>query len=104
MALAAPMSAANGHHHDKHHHGFYRCEKCEKRAKKERKKRYKKYKKWAKRHRHHCPEREVVVMHRPPGGRYVMYAGSPHWYADDVLYRIERRGDSNCYIVVNFSL
>ena len=68
------------------------------------KKRYKKYKKWAKRHRHHCPDREVVVMHRPPGGRYVMYAGSPHWYADDVLYRIERRGDSNCYIVVNFSL
>ncbi len=103
MALAAPMSAANGHHHDKHHHGYYRCEKCEKRAKKERKKRYKKYKKWAKRHRHHC-EREVVVMHRPPGGRYVMYAGTPHWYADDVLYRIERRGDSNCYIVVNFSL
>lgn len=41
-------------------------------------------------------------MHRPPRGKYVMYAGRPHWLADNVIYQIVKRGGLSVYMVVSY--
>lgn len=99
MALAAPMSAANGRNHNRPggHNDKPRCEKFEKRDKRDRG-----HRPAPPRACNHRPERGSVVMHRPPRGKYVMYAGRPHWLADNVIYQIVKRGGLSVYMVVSY--